>query len=423
MRIGIICLGLLFGLHIDGSAQPTAILFQNGNVFDGSDLHSNWSVLVQGNEIVYAGLAEDLPETEVDHLIELEGLTLLPGLIEGHSHLFLHPYDETGWNDQVLKESFTERTVRAVNHAKATLDAGITTVRDLGTEGAEYLDVELKQSIEKGLTSGPRMIRAGRAIVATGSYGPKGFASHVKVPLGAQVADDRELVRVVREQIGHGVDVLKVYADYRWGPFGQAAPTFSVEELRSIVETAASSERMVVAHAATEEGMRRATLAGVGTIEHGDGGTPEIFELMVEHKVALCPTLAAGDAIMQYRGWKKGVDPEPDRIVQKKKSFGAALKAGVTICAGGDVGVFTHGDNVRELEMMVEYGMSDKDVLRSATSVNAQVFDLSNLGKIEHGKMADLILVEGDPTENISVLRLAKFVMKDGKIIKNELGS
>jgi imidazolonepropionase-like amidohydrolase len=180
---------------------------------------------------------------------------------------------------------------------------------------------------------------------------------------------------------------------------------------------------MVVAHAATEEGMRRATLAGVSTIEHGDGGTPEIFELMVEHKVALCPTLAAGDAIMQYRGWKKGVDPEPDRIVQKKKSFGAALKAGVTICAGGDVGVFTHGDNVRELKMMVEYGMSDKDVLRSATSVNAQVFDLSNLGKIEHGKIADLILVEGDPTENISVLRLAKFVMKDGKIIKDELGS
>ncbi|MGB5383720.1 MAG: amidohydrolase family protein, partial [Lutimonas sp.] len=280
----------------------------------------------------------------------------------------------------------------------------------------------LKETIEKGIIPGPRMIVAGRAIVTTGSYGPKGFAEHVEVPLGAEEADGiDDLTKVVRDQIGRGADVIKVYADYYWGPEGKARPTFSEEELKRIVEVAGSSGRQVVAHASSEEGMRRATLAGVSTIEHGDGGTKEIFELMKNKGVALCPTLAAGDAILQYRGWKKNEDPEPEKIKMKRESFKSALAMGVTIVAGGDVGVFTHGDNVRELEMMVEYGMSPLEVLQSVTAVNAKVFQMENrIGQIKIGLLADMIIINGDPKDNISRLREIDLVMKGGKVYEDK---
>ena len=400
-------------------SQETYVL-KPERVFDGNSMHPGWIVIVQGDKIVYAGDPVGANITTYDaSTIVLEGATLMPGMIEGHSHLLLHPYNEENWNNQVLKESLAERVLRAGEHAKATLAAGFTTVRDLGSEGADYADVGIKTAIEKGIIAGPRMIVAGRAIVASGSYGPKGFAPHVDVPLGAEEADGVDLIRVVRTQIGHGADVVKVYADYRWGPNGEAMPTFTEDELRLIVETAKSSGRDVVAHASTAEGMRRATLAGVKTIEHGDGGTRAVFDLMKQKGVALCPTLAAGDAIMQYRGWKKGEDADPPRIVQKKASFKQALDAGVTICAGGDSGVFTHGDNARELEMMVAYGMLPLDVLRSVTSVNAQVFNLDDqYGSIKAGMIADLIAVKGNPGANISNLRKIELVMKGGTILK-----
>jgi len=282
---------------------------------------------------------------------------------------------------------------------------------------AQTVDVGVKAAIDKGVIPGPRLLVAGPAIVATGSYGPKGFAPHVEVPLGAAPADGRDgLTREVRRQIGGGADLIKVYADYRWGPKGEAMPTFTLEELRLIVELAAGSGRPVVAHSATAEGMRRATLAGVATIEHGDGGTPEVFRLMAERGVALCPTLAAGDAILQYRNWKKGEEPDPPRILQKKKSFRQALEAGVSIVAGGDVGVFSHGDNVRELEMMVEYGMTAAEVLHAVTSGNAELLGLDDRGRIAPGLLADLIAVEGRPEVNISDLRRVRWVMKDGRV-------
>lgn len=381
-------------------------------VFDGESMHEGWAVRVRGDHIEAAGPAAGI-SPEGGTTIEMPGTTLMPGLVESHSHMLLHPYNETSWNDQVLHEGLGVRIARATNHLRATLMAGFTTVRDLGTEGAGYSDVELKQAVEQGIIPGPRMLVVTRAIVATGSYGPKGFAPEWRVPLGAEEADGDSIIKVVRDQIGHGADWVKLYGDYRWGPHGEAEPTFSVEEIHTAVETAKSSGRLVAVHTTTPEGMRRAILAGVATIEHGDDGTPEIFQLMKEHDVALCPTVAAGDAIAQYGGWRKGQDPEPPGVARKRASFQAALAAGVTIINGSDVGVYTHGDNARELEIEVSYGMQPIDALKSATSIAGRVLRM-NIGEIKEGKLADLVAVDGDPTQNISAIRNVRFVMKGG---------
>jgi len=411
---------LLFTLG--ANAQTKNYLLQPDRVFDGEKMHTGWSVWVQGDKIMAAGASTTIKISGDVEAIRLTGATLLPGLIEGHSHLLLHPYNEIPWDDQVLKESDAYRVARGTVHAKNTLMAGFTTVRDLGSEGAGYADVGLKKAINDGVIPGPRMLVAGRAIVATGSYGPKGFDTDFEVMLGAEAADGDDLVRVVRDQMGKGADIIKVYADYRWGVRGEARPSFSIEELKLIVETAKSTGRPTVAHASTIEGMRRAILSGVETIEHGDEGTLEIFQMMKEKNVALCPTLAAGDAIAQYRGWKKGVDPESDKLKAKRKNFQAAIQSGVTICAGGDVGVFAHGDNVRELEMMVDYGMPAENVLRSATSVNADVFHISDIaGRVKENLRADFVVVTGDPSKNISDLRKVLLVMKEGVIYRNEM--
>jgi imidazolonepropionase-like amidohydrolase len=396
------------------------ILLKPAKVFDGEAVHEGWVVLVKNNKIEQAG-AMNFKLPGGSQVIELPGTTLLPGLIEGHSHLFLHPYNETSWDDQVLKESRAERTARAVTHANATLMAGFTTVRDLGTEGAMYDDVGLKIAIEKGIIAGPRMICATRAIVAKGTYGPKSESPDIVFPQGAaEVANINEMENEVRTQISKGADFIKIYADYRWGKNGEALPAFTTEEIAAAVAIAKSGGREVVTHATTAEGMMRAINAGVSTIEHGDKGTEEVFKLMKEKGVALCPTLAAGDAIEQYRGWRKGIDPEPERIRNKRKSFALALKAGVIICMGGDVGVFTHGDNAREMEMMVEYGMRPIDVLKSATSINADVFGYGDrIGRIKKDLLADIIAVDGDPSVDIKNIRKVKLVMKDGVVYKN----
>lgn len=422
MKVKILWVLYLFSLSTTIlSAQDNNCHFISADrLFDGYQLYEDKVILINDGKISAIGNKNDVIIPEGCQIHEYDNSTIMPGMIEGHSHLLLHPYNETSWNDQVLRESHAERAIRGAIHAKNTLLAGFTTTRDLGSEGADYVDVGLKQSIEKGIIPGPRMIVAGKAIVTTGSYGPKGFQEYVHVPLGAEQADGYdELIRVVRDQIGHGADVIKVYADYRWGPNNSAQATFTQKELDLIVEVAASSGRDVVAHAASPEGMRRAALAGVKTIEHGDGGTKEIFQLMKEKNVALCPTLAAGDAILQYNGWKKGMEPDPERISEKKKSFAEALSAGVTIVAGGDVGVFTHGDNARELEMMVEYSMSPLEVLRSVTSTNASVFGIADkIGSLQKGKDADIIVVEGNPIKQISALRNIQLVMKEGVIYK-----
>ncbi len=406
-------------LAFTSSFSQKITLLKPDRVFDGQNVHEGWLVLIKDNKIEAVGEAATIKVPANAEVTNLKGMTLLPGLIEGHSHLFLHPYNETTWNDQVLTESRAERTARAVEHAKATLMAGFTTVRDLGTEGAGYDDVGLKAAIEKGVIPGPRMLVATRAIVATGSYGPKSTVTEAVIPKGAEEADGLDgITHAVRSQIGFGADIIKLYADYRWGLNETAAPTFTAEELKLAVQVANSSGRIVAVHSSTTEGTRRAIAAGVTTIEHGDGGTPELFKLMKEKGIALCPTLAATESIASYKGWKKGIDPETPGIKHKHQIFTEALKAGVTICMGGDVGVFPHGDNTKEMLLMVEYGMKPIDVLRSATSVNAAVFKLQNLGQIKAGFLADLVAVEGNPSVEIKVVKEVRKVWKDGKEVR-----
>jgi len=390
-------------------------------VFDGENMHEGWAVITDGDKIVAAGPKEKVKEPAGATKINFPNSTLTPGLIEGHSHLLLYPYNITDWDTQVLKETDSYRTARATVHAKNTLMAGFTSARDLGTEGAGYSDVALKRAINEGIIPGPRLMVAGRAIVSTGSYGPKGYDYDQEIMLGAEPADGNDLVRVVRDQIGKGADFIKIYADYRWGINGEDQPSFTLDELKLINEVTRSSGRVMVCHAKSKEAIRRAVLAGAETIEHGDFIDVEMGTLMKEHNVTYIPTVSAVDVISQYRGWKKGVTPEPANVTNKKKSFKEAIASGVTIGMGGDVGVYPHGENVLEMELMVEYGMKTFDVLKAATSVNARAFHIDHqVGFVKEGLKADLVIVTGDPSKNISDLRKVKFVMKDGVVYRNE---
>jgi imidazolonepropionase-like amidohydrolase len=385
----------------------TLYLLKPAHIFDGesAQLHDNWVVLVRGEKIEAVGPASQIKAPADAKVIDLPGMTLMPGLIDAHSHILLHPYSETVWNDQVAREALSLRVARATNHLRSTLMAGFTTLRDLGTEGAGYADVGLKQAVNQGIIPGPRLFVATRAIVATGSYGPKGFASEWNVPQGAEEASGAdELTHAVREQIGKGADWVKLYADYRWGAGGTAHATFTLDEMRLAVEVAKSAGIPVSAHSTSTEGARRAILAGVETIEHGDGLTPELFRMMKERGTALCPTLSVASAAT---------------MENKKRVFKEALASGVTIASGSDVGVFAHGDNAREIETMVAWGMPIIDALRSATSMDVRVLHMEDkIGRVKTGLFADLIAVEGDPTKDVSALRRVRFVMKDGTVYK-----
>lgn len=403
---------LLALLPLPASAAPVLLL--PDRVFDGEMMHPGWQVLVDGSRIVAVGANLAAPADA--RRITLAGQTLMPGMIEGHSHLLLHPYNEVPWDDQVLKQSEAYRVARAVTHARATLMAGFTTVRDLGTEGAGTADVGLKRAINDGIIPGPRMIIATRAIVAPGSYAPKNDAH--PVPQGAEEADGPNLVSAVRRQIGAGADVVKLYGDYRWRPGEGSRPTFSQAEIAAAVAAAHDAGRQVAVHASTAEAMRRASLAGVDVIEHGSEGDAATFALMAKNRTALCPTLAAGDAIARYRGWN-GQEPAPADVQQDRATFQMALKAGVPICMGGDVGVYTHGTNAREMLLMAKAGMPNGAVLTAATAGNARHFGLADRGRVAPGLLADLVAVPGDPLADLSAVTRVQFVMKGGDVVKS----
>jgi imidazolonepropionase-like amidohydrolase len=389
--------------------RVSSIFLRPDAVFDGEQLQVGWAVRIDGDRIAAAGA--DVVAAEGDRTVDLAGATLLPGLIDLHTHLLLHPYEERPWVDQVLRDPEALRVARAVVAAKRTLEAGFTTIRDLGTEGAGEADVGLRRAIEEGVIPGPRLVCVTRAIVARGTYGPTGFHSGCCVPQGAEEVDGPEaILRVTRMQISRGADWIKVYADYRFGPANDARPTFSQDELALIVRVAHDAGVPVAAHATTAEAMRRAALAGVDTIEHGNEGTREVFDLMAERGVAYVPTLAAYEALERIRNQSK----DHPLVVAKRNAFAAARASGVTIANGSDIGVFPHGENARELELLVEHGLTPTEALQAATSTAARVLRHDHLGVVRPGARADLVAVNGDPTARIAALRDVQLVIRDG---------
>ncbi len=405
---------------------PARTLIHAGRLIDGvaeQALHDQ-GILIEGERIVRVGPWAELRAAGAGAtILDLSGMTVLPGLIDNHTHVLLQgDITSEDYDEQLLKESIPYRTIRATMAARTALDHGFTTLRDLETEGAMYADVDLRNAINRGVIPGPRLFVATRAFSATGMYPLSGYSWELKVPEGVQIVDGVDNIRrAVREQVKYGADWIKVYVDRRYyiGEDGRLHSwlNFTEEELRTFVEEAHRLGRKAAAHAIGWDGIDAALRAGFNTIEHGVGLTPDLMDRMVRQKVYWCPTIYVVAYVAEGRGgiWPRLVDIE-------RQAFGEALKRGMLpyISYGTDAGGYAWTEpQARELAYMVRYGMTPMQAIRSATSVAARLLDQSrNLGAVVEGRYADLIAVGGDPLADISELERVRFVMKGGVTVR-----
>lgn len=384
-------------------------------------------IVIEGERVMRVGPAGEVDVPAGADRIDLSGATVLPGLIDAHTHVLLQgDITQADYDEQLLKESIPYRTIRATVAAKTALMNGFTAIRDLETEGAMYADADLKRAIHRGIIPGPRMFVSTRALSATGMYPLLGYSWELKVPEGVQVVDGPDEIRkAVREQVKHGADWIKFYCDRKYyledGKL-RSKVNFTAEEIKAIVDEAHRLDRRVAAHAMGRDGIMAALRAGVDSIEHGDGLDDETIDMMVQQGVYWCPTIYVGVYVAEGRAaagasvWKTMVDLE-------RQAFGLALKKGVKIAYGTDAGGYAWTENqAKEFAYMVRYGQTPMQAIQSATTVAAELLQAGkDLGAIEPGKFADLVAVSGNPLEKIDELEHVKFVMKGGKVVRDDL--
>ena len=415
----------------DNGKKPKVTVVKAGRMIDVREgrVLTDRVILVEGERIAKIGDAASLlKEAPADAVVvDLSKATVLPGLIDCHTHVLLQgDITQADYDEQLLKESIPYRTIRATMAARTAVMNGFTAIRDLETEGAMYADVDVKKAIQRGISPGPRMFVATRSFSATGMYPLLGYSWELKMPEGVQVVDGPDEIRkAVREQVKYGADWIKFYCDRKYylenGKL-RSKLNFTEEEMAAIVNESHRLDRKVAAHAIGKDGIMAALKAGVDTIEHGDGFDEESIDLMIKKGVYWCPTIYVAAYVAEGRAaagnpiWKSMVDLE-------REAFGVAVKKGAKIAYGTDAGGYSWSENqAKELSYMVRYGMTTLQAIQSATKVAAELLQAENdIGEIAVGKFADIIAVENDPLKDVSELEHVKFVMKGGVVVKNEL--